>query len=299
MADGRADAAVHSAKDMPSTMADHLVLGAVPPRADARDGLVGCTLAGLPAGGLVATGSARRRAQLAYLRPDLVFTDLRGNMARRVAVGRGRGGLGGGGGRRRHGAPGLAGPAERRARPDGRAAPGRARAPSRCSAGPTTTDTRRLLARHRPRAEPPRPARRAGRAGRARRELHRAGRGLRRGGGRRRRRRRRAAGVGAGGQRRRAHGDPHDAAGRGPRGASGTGWRGRCSTGGGAAIEGFDDGAAGARGARRDRLPGRRRPGRPRAAHPPRGRAAGAGRRRAARPPGQPGRPRPGAPGRR
>ena len=47
---------------------------------------MGSTLAGLPAGGLVATGSARRRAQLAALRPDLVFTDLRGNMARRVAV---------------------------------------------------------------------------------------------------------------------------------------------------------------------------------------------------------------------
>jgi hydroxymethylbilane synthase len=72
---------------MPSTMPDHLTLGAVPPRADARDGLVGCTLAALPPGGLVATGSARRRAQLAYLRPDLVFTDLRGNMARRVAAG--------------------------------------------------------------------------------------------------------------------------------------------------------------------------------------------------------------------
>jgi hydroxymethylbilane synthase len=72
---------------MPSTMGEHLVFGAVPPRADPRDGLVGSTLAGLPAGGLVATGSARRRAQLAYLRPDLVFTQLRGNMARRVAVG--------------------------------------------------------------------------------------------------------------------------------------------------------------------------------------------------------------------
>jgi hydroxymethylbilane synthase len=85
--DGRADAAVHSAKDMPSTMGDQVVLAAVPPRGDARDGLVGCTLAGLPPGGLVATGSARRRAQLAYLRPDLVFTEVRGNMARRVAVG--------------------------------------------------------------------------------------------------------------------------------------------------------------------------------------------------------------------
>jgi hydroxymethylbilane synthase len=92
VADGRADAAVHSAKDMPSTMAPRFVLGAVPPRADARDGLVGCTLAGLPPGALVATGSARRRAQLAYLRPDLVFCELRGNMARRVAaVGEGGG----------------------------------------------------------------------------------------------------------------------------------------------------------------------------------------------------------------
>jgi hydroxymethylbilane synthase len=86
VAEGRADAAVHSAKDMPSVMSERFVLGAVPPRADPRDGLVGATLAGLPAGGLVATGSARRRAQLAALRPDLVFTDLRGNMARRVAV---------------------------------------------------------------------------------------------------------------------------------------------------------------------------------------------------------------------
>ncbi len=86
VAEGRADAAVHSAKDMTSVMPAHLVLGAVPRRADPRDGLVGATLAGLPAGGLVATGSARRRSQLAALRPDLVFSDLRGNMARRVAV---------------------------------------------------------------------------------------------------------------------------------------------------------------------------------------------------------------------
>ncbi len=86
VADGRAHVAVHSAKDMTSTMPEHLVLAAVPERADPRDGLVGCTLRALPSGALVATGSARRRAQLAYLRPDLVFTDLRGNMARRVAV---------------------------------------------------------------------------------------------------------------------------------------------------------------------------------------------------------------------
>ena len=86
VAEGRADAAVHSAKDMTSVMAPSFVIGAVPRRADARDALVGCRLAELPAGALIATGSARRRAQLAYLRPDLVFSDVRGNMARRVAA---------------------------------------------------------------------------------------------------------------------------------------------------------------------------------------------------------------------
>jgi hydroxymethylbilane synthase len=84
---GRADAAVHSAKDMPSTMPAALVLAAIPRRADPRDGLVGCAMADLPPGGLIATGSARRRAQLAYARPDLSFTEIRGNMERRVARG--------------------------------------------------------------------------------------------------------------------------------------------------------------------------------------------------------------------
>jgi hydroxymethylbilane synthase len=87
VAGGRADAAVHSAKDLTSTMAADLVLAAVPPRADARDGLVGSALVDLPPGGLIATGSARRRAQLAYLRPDLSFTEIRGNMERRVSRG--------------------------------------------------------------------------------------------------------------------------------------------------------------------------------------------------------------------
>jgi hydroxymethylbilane synthase len=87
VAEGRADAAVHSAKDMTSIMTSGLVLAAVPPRADPRDGLVGCRLAELPPGGLIATGSARRRAQLAYLRPDLSFTEVRGNMERRVSRG--------------------------------------------------------------------------------------------------------------------------------------------------------------------------------------------------------------------
>jgi hydroxymethylbilane synthase len=87
VATGRADAAIHSAKDLTSTMTPDLVLAAVPLRADARDGLVGCALADLPPGGLIATGSARRRAQLAYARPDLSFTEVRGNMERRVSRG--------------------------------------------------------------------------------------------------------------------------------------------------------------------------------------------------------------------
>ncbi len=83
--DGRADLAVHSGKDLPAVTPDELVLAAVPERADPRDVLVGSTLAGLPVGGLVATGSVRRRAQLAWARPDLTFAGLRGNIATRLA----------------------------------------------------------------------------------------------------------------------------------------------------------------------------------------------------------------------
>jgi hydroxymethylbilane synthase len=83
--DGRADIAVHSAKDLPSHTEHGLVIGAVPEREDARDALVGSALDVLPVGALVATGSVRRRAQLAYRRPDLTFTGLRGNIDTRLA----------------------------------------------------------------------------------------------------------------------------------------------------------------------------------------------------------------------
>ena len=86
--DGRADLAVHSAKDLPSSpelAPDGLAIAAVPERGDPRDVLVGRTLDDLPPGGLVATGSARRRALLADLRPDLTFTGLRGNIDTRLA----------------------------------------------------------------------------------------------------------------------------------------------------------------------------------------------------------------------
>jgi hydroxymethylbilane synthase len=83
--DGAADLAVHSAKDLPPRPVDGLRIAAVPPRADPRDALVGTALYSLPPGACIATGSARRRAQLASLRPDLTFVDLRGNVERRAA----------------------------------------------------------------------------------------------------------------------------------------------------------------------------------------------------------------------
>lgn len=82
--DGRADIAVHSMKDLPSGTPDGLVLGAVPARADARDALVGARFDDLGSGATVGSGSIRRRAQLAALRPDLRFEELRGNIATRL-----------------------------------------------------------------------------------------------------------------------------------------------------------------------------------------------------------------------
>jgi hydroxymethylbilane synthase len=83
--DGRADLAVHSAKDLPSVSVPGLVLAAVPERGDPRDALVGSTLADLPEAAEVATGSLRRRVALWQHRPDLRFVSLRGNMQTRLA----------------------------------------------------------------------------------------------------------------------------------------------------------------------------------------------------------------------
>ena len=82
--DGRADLAVHSAKDLPSTPTPGLVIAAVTERRDPRDALIGCLLDELPEGAIVATGSVRRRAQLSLLRPDLSFVELRGNIHTRL-----------------------------------------------------------------------------------------------------------------------------------------------------------------------------------------------------------------------
>lgn len=83
--DGRADIAVHSAKDLPPRTPPGLVLAAVPERGDPRDAIVGGDLDTLPTGARVGTGSVRRRAQLAHHRPDLTFGELRGNIPTRLA----------------------------------------------------------------------------------------------------------------------------------------------------------------------------------------------------------------------
>jgi len=82
--DGRADVAVHSAKDLPSETPDQLIVAAVPERADPRDVLVGAPLGALVAGTTVATGSARRRVQLRAAAPEVAFAELRGSIETRL-----------------------------------------------------------------------------------------------------------------------------------------------------------------------------------------------------------------------
>ena len=83
----RAEIAVHSAKDLPTTPTPGLVLAAFLPRADAHDVLVGGTqarLTALPHGARVGTGSPRRSAQLLAARPDLRIEPIRGNVDTRL-----------------------------------------------------------------------------------------------------------------------------------------------------------------------------------------------------------------------
>lgn len=82
--EGRADVAAHSAKDLPSETPEGLRIAAFTRRRTANDALVGSKLIDLGHGATVATGSVRRRAQLARLRPDLRFVDLRGNIPTRL-----------------------------------------------------------------------------------------------------------------------------------------------------------------------------------------------------------------------
>jgi hydroxymethylbilane synthase len=86
--EGRIDLAVHSLKDLPVEETPGLTIGAVCCRADVRDVLVAqqeWTLAALPAGAVIGTGSLRRKAQLLACRPDLVVRPMRGNVDTRIA----------------------------------------------------------------------------------------------------------------------------------------------------------------------------------------------------------------------
>jgi hydroxymethylbilane synthase len=83
--DGRADLAVHSAKDLPTSVASGLIIAAFPERADPRDALVGAgSLDDLPAGARVGTSSARRRAFLRARWPRLRPVPIRGNVDTRL-----------------------------------------------------------------------------------------------------------------------------------------------------------------------------------------------------------------------
>ncbi len=85
---GEIDLAVHSLKDMPTELPQGLTLGAIPPREDPRDVLIGPQrferLEDLPQGARVATGSLRRRVQLAHWRPDVEVLPIRGNVDTRI-----------------------------------------------------------------------------------------------------------------------------------------------------------------------------------------------------------------------
>lgn len=87
MAEGRADLAVHSMKDVPMEMPEGFVLAAISEREDPRDAFVSpryAALADLPAGAVVGTSSLRREAQLRAKFPHLVIKPLRGNLDTRL-----------------------------------------------------------------------------------------------------------------------------------------------------------------------------------------------------------------------
>jgi len=84
----RIDLAVHSLKDLQTTIPKGLILAAVTKRHNVQDVLIarkkGSTIFNLPENATVATGSLRRRCQLLHLRPDLNIVELRGNVPSRI-----------------------------------------------------------------------------------------------------------------------------------------------------------------------------------------------------------------------
>lgn len=87
LVDGRAQAAVHSMKDVPYQVCDGFELTAIPERGDARDSFIssnGTSFFDLPKGATVGTSSLRRRVQVLDLRPDINVVPIRGNIQTRL-----------------------------------------------------------------------------------------------------------------------------------------------------------------------------------------------------------------------
>lgn len=86
--DGRADIAVHSLKDLPTTITEGLTISAVPPREQVNDVIVApntiTSIQDLPRGAKIGTSSLRRITQLKLMRPDLDCQPLRGNVETRI-----------------------------------------------------------------------------------------------------------------------------------------------------------------------------------------------------------------------
>ncbi|SMC21456.1 hydroxymethylbilane synthase [Andreprevotia lacus DSM 23236] len=88
LADGRADLAVHSMKDVPMVLPEGFAIAAIGEREDPRDAFVSsryASVAELPEGAVVGTASLRREAQLRARYPHLVIKPLRGNVGTRLA----------------------------------------------------------------------------------------------------------------------------------------------------------------------------------------------------------------------
>jgi hydroxymethylbilane synthase len=86
--EGSIDLAVHSAKDLPTTLPEGIVIAGFLPREDVRDAFISHRFKGigdLPQGAVVGSASLRRQAQIRRLRPDLQVTLLRGNVQTRLA----------------------------------------------------------------------------------------------------------------------------------------------------------------------------------------------------------------------
>ena len=97
LANGHADIAVHSLKDLPTDLPDGLILAATPKREDVRDVLIyrapsaamrgfrpHATIQDFPQGATIATSSTRRKMSLLAVRPDLNVVEIRGNVSTRM-----------------------------------------------------------------------------------------------------------------------------------------------------------------------------------------------------------------------